>query len=133
MTKMQKIHRSYEILEKLKQRNSPESLAILNDFKKQRDEVIKRAINEPKRLIKWLYESQGALHFGTENRLFLMHIDSNDIDGSWKLKRDIERLRPAINNYLDNFRNKQVNDMKLSFEYSGRKYQTYSDLIFVIK
>ena len=123
----------YEILEKLKQRNSNESLAVLNEFMEQRTKVIERAKSEPKKLIKWLYESQGSMRFGAENRLFIVLIDSNDLDNSWKLKRDIERLRPAINDYLDNFNNKDINDMLLSFDYSGRKYQTYSDILFITK
>lgn len=123
----------YEILEKLKQRNSDDSLAVLNEFMGQRTKVIERAKSEPKKLIKWLYESQGSMRFGAENRLFLVLIDSVDLDNSWKLKRDIERLRPAINDYLDNFKDKNINDMLLSFEYSGRKYQTYSDVLFISK
>lgn len=123
----------YEIIEKLKQRNDADSRAILQEFQEQRSNVIKSTVQESGKLIKWLYESQGAMRFGAENRLFLILIDSDDLDSSWKLKRDIERLRPAINTYLDNFNNKRVQDMQLSFEYSGRTYQTYSDIIFVIK
>ncbi len=123
----------YEILEKLKLRNNTSSLAVLQEFKKQRDRIIDKVTREPEKLIKWLYEKQGGMRFGAENRLFLVLIDSDDLDSSWKLKRDIERLRPAINDYLDNFHNKNINDMQLSFEYEGRTYSTYSDIIFVIK
>lgn len=123
----------YEIIEKLKQRDDASSRTVLQEFKEHKTNVVNKAISEPRKLIKWLYESQGSMRFGAENRLFLILIDSDDLDSSWKLKRDIERLRPAINDYLDDFKTKNINDMQLSFEYSGRTYKTYSDIIFAIK
>lgn len=123
----------YEITEKLRQRNDALCKAVLEEFTSQRVNVIQTTLNRPTDLIKWLYESQGSMRFGAENRLFLILIDSNDLDNSWKLKRDIERLRPSINSYLERINEKDISTLKVSFSYGGHTYNTYSDIIFVIK
>jgi hypothetical protein len=39
------------------------------------------------------------MRFGAENRLFLVLVDTGNFTDSWKLKRNIDLLRPSINNY----------------------------------
>ena len=73
--------------------------------------------------------------FGSENRLFLVLIDTDDFSASWKLKRNLDLLKPAIYNYLNNFDKKSLNDMKIDFTFQGKSkiYTTYADVIFVLK
>ncbi|AGT43776.1 hypothetical protein [Treponema pedis] len=125
----------YEISEKLKDRNSKESLEVLNSIKRENLGIVKDCIKNPKLLAKWLYENQGEMRFGSENRLFLVLIDTDDFSASWKLKRNLDLLKPAIHGYLDNFGNKSLNDMKIEFTYQGKSkvYKTYADVIFVMK
>lgn len=75
------------------------------------------------------------MQFGAENRLFLVLIDRKDFSASWKLKRNLDLLKPTIYNYLDNFENKSLNDMEIDFSYQGKSkiYKAYADVIFVIK
>ena len=70
------------------------------------------------------------MRFGSENRLFLVLIDTEDFKLSWKLKRNIKLLKPAIINYLDNFRNKQVEELKITFNYK-KPYNALTDVIFI--
>ncbi|WP_225969242.1 hypothetical protein [Treponema pedis] len=86
----------YEISEKLKDRNSKESLEVLNSIKRENLGIVKDCIKNPKLLAKWLYENQGEMRFGSENRLFLVLIDTDDFSASWKLKRNLDLLKPAI-------------------------------------
>lgn len=125
----------YEISEKLKDKNSKESLEVLNTIKQENLRIVKECIKNPKLLSKWLYENQGEMRFGSENRLFLVLIDTDDFSASWKLKRNLDLLKPAINNYLDNFKNKPLEDMSINFVYRGKSkiYTTYTDIIFVMK
>ena len=97
--------------------------------------IVKEAQENPIILSKWLYENQGEMRFGSENRLFLVLIDTDDFSNSWKLKRNIELLRPTIFNFLDKFAHKKIDDMKVSFNYPGRPqtFNSLADIIFVIK
>ncbi len=131
--KINEIH--YEISEKLKDRNSKESLEVLSTLKQENLGIVKECIKNPKLLAKWLYENQGEMRFGSENRLFLVLIDTDDFSASWKLKRNLDLLKPSIYNYLNNFDKKSLNDMKIDFTFQGKSkiYTTYADVIFVLK
>lgn len=55
-----------------------------------RDYPIDEAIKNPRQLAIWMYENQGAQRFGADNRLFVILADENNLDQSWKLKRDFD-------------------------------------------
>ena len=125
----------YEISEKLKDRGTKESLSVLQTIKSQNLNIVNECKKNPKQLATWLYEKQGEMRFGSENRLFLVLIDTEDFSASWKLKRNLDLLKPAINDYLDSFAHKTLEDMKINFTYQGKTkvYTTYADVIFVQK
>ena len=78
---------------------------------------------------------RGKCDLVLKTRLFLVLIDTEDFSASWKLKRNLDLLKPAIYNYLDNFNSKSLKDMRIDFMYQGRFkiYKTYADIIFVMK
>jgi len=125
----------YEIVEKLKDKGTKECISVIETLKKEKLQILKEAIDDPKELAKWLYENQGEMRFGSENRLFLVLVDTDDFTGSWKLKRNMDLLKPIIKGYLANFVKKKVADLKIDFRYKG-KPQTFTaltDVIFVLK
>jgi hypothetical protein len=75
------------------------------------------------------------MRFGSENRLFLVLVDTEDFTGSWKLKRNMDLVKPAIKDYLDNFAKKEISDLKTSFQYKGKAqiFSALTDVIFVVK
>jgi hypothetical protein len=125
----------YEITEKMKDKGTTACTNVLNTVKAQNMEIIKEAQNNSKLLSKWLYENQGEMRFGSENRLFLVLIDTEDFSNSWKLKRNTGLLTPVINDFLDNFIKKNINDLKIVFDYSGKPgpFNSLADVVFVIK
>lgn len=125
----------YEIVEKMKDKNDEFCNNVLTTLKNEKLQILKEVQDDPKILATWLYENQGEMRFGSENRLFLVLVDTDDFNNSWKLKRNLELLKPTIMNYLDNFKNKKIDDLKVSFGYKG-KPQTFTaltDIIFVVK
>lgn len=125
----------YEITEKMKDRNDAFCLGVLATLKNEKLEILKEAQDNPQILATWLYENQGEMRFGSENRLFLVLVDTDDFGNSWKLKRNLDLLKPTILSYLDSFKNKQLDDLKVSFQFKG-KPQTFTalaDVIFVVK
>lgn len=125
----------YEIVEKMKDRNDDFCLSILNTLKNEKLEILNEVQANPKILATWLYENQGEMRFGSENRLFLVLVDTEDFNNSWKLKRNIELLKPTIMGYLDNFHNKKVEELKVTFGYKEKTqvYNALTDIIFVVK
>jgi hypothetical protein len=125
----------YEIVEKMKDRSDDFCKDVLAVLKNQNLEILNEVQANPKILATWLYENQGEMRFGSENRLFLVLVDTNDFNGSWKLKRNIDLLKPTIISYLDKFFTKKTEDLKITFNFKG-KTQTFTalaDVIFVVK
>ncbi len=125
----------YEIVEKMKDRNDDFCLDILKTLKDEKLEILQEVQDNPKMLATWLYENQGEMRFGSENRLFLVLVDTDDFTNSWKLKRNIDLLKPTILSYLDNFKVKKTEDLKIEFEFKGKTkiFTALTDIIFVVK
>ncbi len=125
----------YEVVEKMTDKNDEFCLSVLQTLKQQKLEILKEAQENSKILAKWLYENQGEMRFGSENRLFLVLVDTNDFTNSWKLKRNFELLSPSIMQYLDNFQSKQIDELKISFNFKTKptSYNALTDIIFVVR
>ena len=128
----------YEITEKLKNKNDKFSNAVIQKLKDEKLEILKEAQATPRILSKWLYENQSAPRFGSENRMFLVLVDTNDFSNSWKLKRDLQLLKPTIFNYLDKFKYNPDSAQKLLVKYNFPKtstngYTSLADVIFIVK
>lgn len=104
---------------------------VIDELKEIKAKIVESAQNNPTNLIKWLYENQGEMRFGAENRLFLVLVDLEDMNASWKLKRAIDLIEPLVNDYLDNFSPDDLKDIEFTFK--GNNYRTLADVIFVIK
>jgi len=126
---------SYEITEKMKDRNDDLCKQTLQTLKAEKIEILQETQENSKLLAKWLYENQGEMRFGSENRLFLVLVDTEDFNNSWKLKRNIDLLKPTIASYLDNFTNKKISDLQVDFEFKGKphRFSALADVIFVVK
>ena len=125
----------YEIVEKMKARNDEFCNETLENIKNVRLEILREVQENPKELIKNLYEQQGELRFDASNRLFLILVDTEDFDSSWKLKRNLDLLKPKIQNYLDEVSEKKVKDLEIEFNYKGRDetFKALSDAVFIVK
>ena len=125
----------YEITEKMKDRNDDLCRQTLQTLKDEKIEILKGAQANSKLLAKWLYENQGEMRFGSENRLFLVLVDTDDFNNSWKLKRNIDLLKPTIVSYLDNFKNKKPDNLQVDFEFRGKphSFSALADVIFIVK
>lgn len=125
----------HEIIERMKDRNDELCHSVLETLKNEKLQILKDAQDNPKILAKWLYENQGEMRFGSENRLFLVLVDSGDFNSSWKLKRNLDLLNPMITKYLDNFKSSQMENLMISFNYKGKSqiFTALADVIFVVK
>lgn len=123
-----------ELMARVEESQKPEAKKFITEFRKMRWLMIQKVIKEPRQLIEWLYEEQGERRFDAANRLFLVLIDKNNLEESWKMKRSLEFLRDKINNYLNLFNPQSINSLKTEFEWlDAKKYLVLSDVIFIIK
>lgn len=82
-------------------------------------------------LIKNLYEKQGAMRFCAENRLFLVLYDSKQPEMSDKMRiTHYQDIKKAINDYLDTFKEENLQDIKFVFE--KKTYIAKGDIISVV-
>lgn len=104
---------------------------VIAELTRTRKQIVDDARNNPGNLMKWLYENQSPRLFGAENRLFVVLIDSTDMEQSWKMKRAFSLIEPKINDYLKNFKKESLK--KISFTFKQKPYESLADIIFVIK
>ena len=81
--------------------------------------------------MKWLYENQSPRLFGAENRLFVVLIDSTDMDQSWKMKRAFSLIEKEVKAYLETFSDTSLK--KIDFTFKKQNYTSLADVIFVVK
>lgn len=84
------------------------------------------ALNNPKELAKWLYINQSEeQRFHTENRLFLVLYNKGG--DHWRLKAELEWIKLRIDNYLENYEECSLIDLKHSSGVSK------TDIIFGVR
>jgi len=120
-----------DLLTKISEQNTKKSKEFINNFHQIREKIINDTIKNPEDLIRWFYENQGTRRFDAANRFFIVLIDSNNLEESWKLKRNKKLLQDSINNYLNNNKDINFESLKISFNWNGEKYNTYATCLFI--
>lgn len=104
---------------------------VINNLAAIRKKIVDDARNNPEGLMKWLYENQSPRLFGAENRLFVVLVDSTDMEQSWRMKRAFSLIEPKVNSYLDTFNDQSLK--KIDFTFNKKSYESLADIIFVVK
>lgn len=88
-------------------------------------------INNKKDLAIWMYKNQGAQRFGSDNRFFVVLIDENNPDDSWKLKMDFD----LVFNEIDDFFNNETISEKdeITFRYKRNIYTAVAKVLLIKK
>ncbi len=121
------------LLTRLTEHTSQKAEEFVQDFHQTRKNIINETMENPEELIRWFYENQGTRRFDAANRLFVVLIDRNNMEESWKLKRNKELLEGKINEYLDNNQDINFDDLKINFHWDGNDFDTYATCLFIIK
>jgi len=123
-----------ELITRISERNDETSRTFMAEFKKSRWQIVQDTIKKSKNLMQWLYEEQGERRFDAANRLFLVLIDKNNMEDSWKMKRNVDLLKDEIKTYLDKFSTKDISKLEIEFNWmDGKRYKTICDVVFIIK
>ncbi len=105
---------------------------FISSLKKEKQNIIQEAEENPAELKKWLYENQGEARFDASNRFFLVLTDESDMANSWKLKRNIVFLRDRITSHLDEL-SMDMTSLETTFYWKLDKetYNCKSDILFL--
>ena len=125
-----------DLLTRFKESTDKETKKFLAQFNSIRIKIIKDTIARSRILVQWLYENQGERRFDATNRLFLVLIDEQNLEDSWKMKRNMELLKDKIKKHLDctDICFKNMEKFKIKFEWTdGKTYSAFSDIIFICK
>ncbi len=96
-----------------------------------RNFTLERALDDPKGLIIWLYEHQGAQRFGSDNRFFVVLADKENLEESWKLKRDFDFVFSEIDRFFD--RELVSTEDEIIFSFKKKTYTTISKILIITK
>jgi hypothetical protein len=121
-----------ELFAKLTEHPSQAAQDFIADFKATRMRLLQLTIDNPQALKVWLYENQGIRRFDASNRFFLILVDAEDFDESWKLKRNKDLLVNSIYSHLDVMSPDTMENLRLVFQWENENYETYADILFVV-
>jgi len=96
-----------------------------------KDYSVKDAIENPKKLAVWMYENQGAQRFGSDNRFFVILVDKNNPDQSWKLKRDFDFVFKKIDDFFDSATVSSKDEVIFTFK--KKTYTAISKVLIITK
>jgi hypothetical protein len=121
-----------ELLAKVSEHPSQTAREFIAEFRSTRVRLIQQTIKNPAALKIWLYENQGVRRFDAANRFFLILIDVNNLEESWKLKRNKKLLVDAIHTHLNEMTPQSMKDLRLEFAWENETYETYADALFIV-
>lgn len=122
-----------ELLLRITESPNQNAQDFITQFHQIRRDIINETIANPNDLLVWFYENQGTRRFDAANRFFIVLIDRNNLEESWKLKRNKEILSQQINSFLDENRNVDFNQFQLNFNWEGKNYQSFATCLFIVR
>jgi hypothetical protein len=120
-----------DLWQKVDDHPSDEASTLITELEEFRDSLLSALVEDPLRLLRWLYENQGTRRFDASNRLFLVIVDKTDYHNSWKLKRAKPLLVQKVHSFLDSVDGEIGHDVQFSWE--GTTYHAIAEAIFVLK
>ena len=120
-----------ELYKRISESQTTNAQNFIRELKKIRADILSDAMKNPIKLAKWLYENQGVRRFDRVYRFYVILVDSDDFESSWKLKRNNDLVPDKIRKFLTKDPEKEI--MNISFEWVGKKYDTKCFLLFIVK
>ncbi|MCL5676230.1 MAG: hypothetical protein M1120_03860 [Patescibacteria group bacterium] len=96
-----------------------------------KDFIVEQVLKNPKELATWLYENQGAQRFGADNRFFVVLASKNNLEESWKLKRDFDFIFNEIDKFFNNASVSTKDEIVFSFQH--KTYTTIAKILIITK
>lgn len=121
-----------ELLAKISEYPTESACDFIQSFAATRKQFVRSTIQDPTRLKVWLYENQGVRRFDAASRFYLILVNIDNLEVSWRLKRNKKLLADTINSHLDQISREHIEKLGIHFDWQGRVYETYADILFVV-
>lgn len=121
-----------ELLNKLKNGTSSDKNFLATNIFDVRKQILDNAIQNPEELAIWNYENQSEKRFGDENRLYLILVDKNTTEESWKLKRERDFIAEKVNGFLDDGPSAHLMT-NLQFNYENKLHHANCCVLFIVE
>ena len=82
-------------------------------------------------MIVWLYDNQVTQRFVADNRFFVVLASKNNLEESWKLKRDFDFVFSEIDKFFDNALVSTKDEIVFSFK--KKTYTTISKILIITR
>ena len=76
-----------------------------------------------------MYENQGAQRFGSDNRLFVVLLDTKNPQESWKLKRNFDLVFSKIDEFFN--KEKVSTADEVVFAFARKTYTAVSKMLLI--
>ena len=121
-----------ELLAKIGEHLAQVAQEFMAEFRGTRKELIGETLTNGEALKVWLYENQGIRRFDAANRFLGVLVDVENLDESWKLKRNKALLTSLIHAHLGSMGGDGMGRLRVMFEWANQRYESYADLLFVV-
>lgn len=122
-----------DLVTKIPDSGKPGAKEFIETFHQHREQIIEETIAHPEQLMRWFYENQGIRRFDAANRIFVVLIDKTNLEESWKLKRNKDLLSRGITEFLDNNKDIDFKNLRLTFGWEGQQFDTHATCIFITR
>lgn len=119
------------LLEQIKDKDKACFSEVMGHITNINNILIEDISNNKPLLLKWLYENQGEMRFGAENRIFIILCKLENFSESWRLKRNFHLVQEKIKIFIDNFKPGNISHLKIDFTFKGKPYSSLTDAIIV--
>ena len=95
-------------------------------------QIISMVKDNPKILANWLYENQNPRLFNNNIRFFIVLIDKEHLENSWKLKAEFELIHGKVNTFLSTIDGDNLIEVKYSYNKEDRVAGNYKTKCYLL-
>ena len=124
-------HTARQLITAISESQTEEARSFMEDLQRVRTSILNNAVADSHELATWLYANQGTRRFDRAYRLYLVLVDINNFEGSWKMKRNRDLVPQKIAEFLSHDPRELLMDIQFLWERNLLK--TKCVLFFIIK
>ena len=120
-----------ELFSMISESHAAEARSFITKLRNIRTSILSDTIANPKSLATWLYAKQGERRFDRVYRFYLVLVDMDNFEDSWKMKRNRDLIPQKIAEFLSNDPQEKI--MDIQFEWKNEMLDTKCVVLFIVR
>ena len=120
-----------ELFSLINKSHAAEAHSFITNLRNIRTSILSDAIANPKPLATWLYAEQGVRRFDKTYRFYLVLVDMDNFEDSWKMKQNRDLIPQKIAEFLSNDPQEEI--MDIQFKWENETFDTKCVLLFIVR